>query len=35
MAMDMNPIAGRRRLLRAGFSLSTLGVLGGCNLTDN
>ena len=25
----------RRGLLRAGFSLSTLGVLGGCNLTDN
>jgi len=25
----------RRGLLRAGFSLSSLGLLGGCNLTDN
>jgi len=25
----------RRRLLRAGFSLGTLGLLGGCNVTDN
>ncbi len=25
----------RRGLLRAGFSLSALGLLGGCNLTDN
>lgn len=26
---------GRRTLLRAGFSLTSLGLLGGCNLTDN
>ncbi len=25
----------RRGLLRSGFSLGTLGLLGGCNLTDN
>jgi DMSO/TMAO reductase YedYZ molybdopterin-dependent catalytic subunit len=25
----------RRRLLRSGFSLSALGLLGGCNLTDD
>lgn len=31
----MDLISPRRRLLRAGFSLSVLGVLGGCNLTDN
>ncbi len=31
--MDLNP--NRRRLLRAGFSLTSLGLLGGCNLTDN
>ena len=28
-------ITPRRRLLRAGFSVGTLGLLGGCNLTDN
>lgn len=31
----METFNGRRRLLRAGFSMGTLGLLGGCNLTDN
>jgi len=31
-----NPaFSGRRKLLRAGFSLGSLDLLGGCNLTDN
>ena len=30
--MNLEP---RRRLLRAGFSMSALGLLGGCDLTDN
>ncbi len=34
--METNlPFSGRRKLLRAGFSLSALGLLGGCDLTDN
>ncbi len=34
--MSMNSlITPRRKLLRAGFSVGTLGLLGGCNLTDN
>ncbi len=34
-APSFTPLSSRRKLLRAGFSLGTLGVLGGCNLTDN